>query len=246
MPHETHPHLERAPITEAILDISVETDARLEVTDAFAEKVAGAYPESSPVFAVEGFFAVTPGKSGVAGSKSNTIGRICWNAQKTRAVQARNNGFTVNHVKHYESWSALRSEAVLLWKQYLDVTQPNKVTRVALRYINRITVPAAGDLGLYMQTYPRLGQSLPQDLRNFFMRVEVPFAEHRLAIITQTMAPGEPSTGERGLILDVDAVTLKEFDPKDPGIWDELDQLREIKNTCFFGSLHEQTWRKYQ
>lgn len=246
MAQETHPHLDRAPITEAILDINVETDAKLEVTDTFAKKVAGSYPESSPVFTVEAFFAVTPGQSGVAGSQSNTIGKICWNVQKSRAVQARTNGFTVNHVKHYEAWSVLRSEARLLWEEYVALTHPKKVCRMALRYINRLTLPAAGDLGQYMQTHPRLGSALPQELRNFFMRVEVPFTENRLAIVTQTVVPGEPGADERGLILDVDAVTLKEFDPKDPRIWDEFDQLRDIKNTCFFESLQEQTWKKYQ
>jgi hypothetical protein len=40
---ESHPHLDRAPITEAILDITVETDANVEVAEAFAKKVADAY-----------------------------------------------------------------------------------------------------------------------------------------------------------------------------------------------------------
>ena len=78
------------------------------------------------------------------------------------------------------------------------------------------------------------------------MRVEAPFTANRTAIITQTVVPPQPEAEERDLILDVDAVSLKDFDPKDPEIWAELDQLREIKNECFFGSLREQTWRKYQ
>jgi uncharacterized protein (TIGR04255 family) len=246
MVEETHPHLDRAPITEAILDINIEADARLDVTEAFAKQVENSYPDSSPVFAIEAFFSVTPGQSGVSGSQSNVIGKICWNADKTRAVQARINGFTVNHIKRYESWAVLRAEAQPLWEQYTSLVKANKVTRLALRYFNRLTLPASGDLGEYMRTHPRLGASLPQEMRNFFMRVEVPFTTNRSAIITQTVVPREPGADERDLILNVDAVSVKEFDSNDPQIWHELDELREIKNKCFFGSLQEQTWRRYE
>jgi len=246
MVNETHSHLDRAPITEAILDINVEAEAKLDVTEAFAKQVSSSYPESLPVFAVEAFFSVTPGQSGVAGSQSNVIGRICWNADKTRAVQARINGFTVNHVKRYESWTVLRAEAQPLWEQYTSLVKPKKVIRLGLRYINRLTLPASGDLGEYMLTYPRLGPSLPEEMRNFFMRVEVPFTASRAAIVTQTVVPREPSADERDLILDVEAVSVTKFEAGDPQIWHELDELRAIKNKCFFGSLQEQTWRRYQ
>ena len=246
MVEETHPHLDRAPITEAILDITVEADAKLEVTEAFAKQVAASYPDSSPVHAIEAFFSVTPGQSGVSASGSKVIGKICWNADKTRAVQARISGFTVNHIKHYESWTVLRAQAQPLWDQDIELVKPKKVTRLALRYINRLTLPASGNLGDHMLTHPRLGPSLPQETRNFLMRVEVPFTANRVAILTETVVPPEPGADERDLILDVDAVSMKEFDASDPQLWHELDELRAIKNKCFFGSLQKQTWRRYQ
>ncbi len=243
---ETYPHLDQAPISEAILDIGVEADAPLEATDAFAKRVAETYPEASPVFTVEAFFSVNPGKSGVAGSQSAAIGKICWNPDKTRAVQARTNGFTMNHVKRYDSWKELRAEAVPRWDEYVDAIRPKKVVRLALRYINRIRLPADGDLNRYMRTHPQIGAGLSQEAGNFFMRVEIPFPEKRVAVITEAAVPREADAVERDLILNVDAVTVREFEPRDPAIWNELDELREIKNKCFFGSLQEQTWRKYQ
>lgn len=246
MVESDHPHLDRAPITEAILDIKVESSANVEATEAFAKKVVGSHPEASPLFAVEAFVQVTPGQSGMAGSQSSPVGRICWNAAKTRAVQARINGFTVNHVKRYESWEVLRAEGRRFWDEYVQIVNPKKVTRLALRYINRLTLPEGEDLAQYMLTRPEIGPSLPGGMRTFFMRLEVPFTPNRMAVITQTVVPREAPAHERGLILDIDAVAAKEFEPGDPEIWDELDQLRDIKNRCFFGSLQDQTWRRYQ
>ena len=247
MEEETHPHLERAPITEALLDLAFEADASLEATEAFAKSVVGSYPDAAPVQTIEAFFSVTPGQAGMAGGgQSNSIGRICWNAEKTRAVQARVNGFTVNHVKRYDSWAVLRGEARPLWEQYAALIKPKSVSRVALRYINRLRLPSVGRLGDYMLTYPQLGPSLPRSVGTFLMRVELQFTDTRMAIVTQTVAPLESGVDERDLILDIDAVSRRSFDPNDPEIWEELDQLRAIKNTCFCGSLQEQTWRKYQ
>ena len=112
--------------------------------------------------------------------------------------------------------------------------KPKKVTRLALRYINRLTLPASGDLGEYMRTHPRLGPALPQEMRNFFMRVEVPFTDESVAIITQTVVPREPGADERDLILNVDAVSVKEFDASDPQNWHELDELSSDSRTNAF------------
>lgn len=246
MADDPHPHLAQAPITEAILDIGVAADAQLDATDAFARRVAERYPEASPVSTMEAVFSMTPGNSGVAESKSATIGRICWNAEKTRAVQARINGFTVNHVKHYESWDVLRAQAVQMWAEYLNSVHPKRVLRVALRYINRIRISAEGELGQYMNTYPSIGPQLPREMGNVFMRVEIPFTPNRIAIITQVVSPKGLGASERDLIFDVDAVSSMEFEPRDPEIWNEFDKLREIKNQCFFGSVQDHVLRRYR
>jgi len=126
------------------------------------------------------------------------------------------------------------------------LVKPIKVKRLALRYINRIEISSTGDLGEYMQTLPTLGPSLPNEILNLFMRVEVPFGDTTMAIVTQTVVPRVEGATERDLILDVDAVSTKEFSPKDEQLWVEFAKLREVKNTCFFGSLLDSTWRKYQ
>jgi uncharacterized protein (TIGR04255 family) len=105
------PHLDKAPIREAVLDIKVEPRAELtpEVFGAFVEKLKGEFPEANPIRTVQAEFDVRGEEPGIRSSAAQTLGNICWNEPKTRAVQGRLDGFTVNHVQGYESWQVLRS-----------------------------------------------------------------------------------------------------------------------------------------
>ena len=239
----TYPHLRRAPITEAILDINVAPSVNVEATSEFARRVAATHPQVLPLKTTMVLVSADAKQTPLAHS---IVGQICWNEGKTRAVQARINGFTVNHVRNYQSWESLRDEAHPLWDEYISVMRPAKVCGLGLRYINRIAVPPFGEFGQYVNTHPQVGPGLPQNVRNFFMRVELPFSAKHTAFLSQTIIPPDLDTAEPGLILDIHAVSSQEFDPGSPQIWNELDQLREIKNACFFGSVKEQTWRKYE
>jgi uncharacterized protein (TIGR04255 family) len=238
-----YPQLSNAPITEAILDINVETKSTIGAADDFAKRVADTHPAVLPLRTTRAIIAPDADQTALSHS---VVGKICWNSEKTRAVQARVNGFTVNHVKNYESWAVLRAEAERLWIEYMSILRPTKVVGLGLRYINLISIPPTGELSQYVETRPRLGPKLPQEMSNFFMRVEVPFSPSQTALITQTTVPSVFGTQTRGMILDIHAVSTQKFDPGSLQIWNELDRLREIKNECFFESLQEQTWRKYQ
>lgn len=241
----TYPHLNQAPITEAILDIRVEAgmaDA-LTATEEFAQGVKGEFPVQRPIEAMATRMA--PGKPAKAESQTTAVGRICWNTEETRAVQARTDGFSLNHVKHYGSWKDLRGHAKEMWPRYVALVKPTSVVRIALRYINKLDFPPGDDIAGHLRTKPLLGPNLPGAVAVNFMRVDVPFDNGRRAFITEATLPATPEMTSQSLILDIDAFVLRQMAPGDPALWDELESLREIKNRCFFESLRKKTWRAY-
>jgi uncharacterized protein (TIGR04255 family) len=86
----SYPYLAKAPITEAILDIRVDagTGDSLAATQVFAEAVRVDFPEQKPVQVIDGSFEIVPDQPPKAQSRTSTLGQICWNNDKTRAVQA--------------------------------------------------------------------------------------------------------------------------------------------------------------
>ena len=243
------PHLDKAPIREAVLDIKVEPrkDLTAEALAAFVDAVKADFPDATPIQTLQAEFDVRGEEPGVRSGPPQTLGTICWNESKTRAVQGRLNGFTVNHVQGYESWAVLRRQAQELWREYIKVAQPKRVIRCALRYINRLELPVLVDMSTSLLTRPEVGGELPQLVDEFFMRVVVPFPDGRKASLTQaTESLAEEGAKTRGLILDIDAFSPKVFDIGDDAMWLEFDELRVLKNKCFFSSLKPSTWEAFR
>lgn len=242
------PHLNRAPIREALLDIKVDSrpGITLELLSGFVESVRSQFPDVQPIQTLQTQFDFSGDEPGVRSSSAQIIGSICWNTTKTRAVQARTDGFTVNQVQGYESWEALRSQAEPLWEEYVRLVAPVAVTRCALRYINRLEMPLNQDLSHWLRTRAEVPPELPQSLDDYFARIVLAFGDDRKAAIIQA---SEPATGSehRGLILDIDVFAEKRFAPSDnAGVWAEFEQLRTIKNQCFFQSLHPDLVETYK
>src|SRR5690606_10051426 len=101
----------------------------------------------------------------------------------------------------------------------------------------------SGDLTSVLRTYPELSPELPQVVEQFFMRVAIPFPSGRVGVIVESVQE-EPS-GDLALGLDIQAVVQREFSPESEELWSEFDELRSIKNKCFFESLKQSKWEEY-
>lgn len=145
----------------------------------------------------------------------------------------------MNFLRPYPKWEAFRDEAVARWNTYRSIAGPLRVSRLALRYINRIELPLPlGDFKEYLRTTPEIAPELPQGLSEFLLRLVIPCPEFKsTAIITETL--DAPSNDRLPWILDIDV-----FQDSPPltcadDIWTVFDQLRELKNRMFFHSLTE-------
>nr|MBC8551408.1 TIGR04255 family protein [Candidatus Brocadiales bacterium] len=189
-----------------------------------------------------GIEASPEGKVSTLPTSGGPDGYLFQSPIKKKIVQARLDGFTFNKLKPYESWKAFRSEACELWNIYCQITSPVKITRIALRYINRIEIPLPmNDFKDYVLTTPEIAPKLPQALNHFFMQLEIPNPElPAIALITQTM--GNPTANQRlPLILDIDVFSKTDFIHNDEEMWKEFEKLRKFKNEVFFNSITEKT-----
>jgi uncharacterized protein (TIGR04255 family) len=232
--HTTFPN---APIMEALLDIRVRLPEQTTLTDlaAFQVHVKTRFPEKKERKFVRGDFKLEPEPSALV-SASGSDGYFFECSKEKKIVQARLDGFTFNKLKPYENWESFRSEGRELWALYFKMANPTKVTRIALRYINRIEVPLPmKDFKEYILTSPEVAPELPQGVAHFFMRLVIPNDDiGAVAVITQTME--EPTTDDKlPLILDIDVWQKTEYEGENGKMWDEFEKLRKFKNDVFFG-----------
>ena len=238
------PRFANAPITEALLDIRAKLPSGVDLTRlaAFQDVVKDLYPARRERFSWRGGFQIKPGEAPeVLHPSGGPDGYLFTSKDGKQIVQARLDGFTFNRLKPYDKWESFRDEARQQWERYREIATPEIVSRVALRYINRIEIPLPmKDFREYILTTPEIAPKLPQGLESFFMRLVIPDERSRSkAIVTQTME--DPQEQVLPLIFDIDVFREAAFEVQGKGMWEALEQLRDYKNEIFFNSITERT-----
>ena len=232
-----------APITEALVDIRVELpkEVTLSKLETFHNEIKSRFPEKKQRVSLKGGFKLSQGMPESLPITGGPIGYLFKSPSDKKIVQVRLDGFTFNKLKPYENWDIFCSEARELWNLYFQICNPVKITRIALRYINRIEIPLPiKDFKEYILTTLEIAPKLPQGLSSFFMQLVIPNPDIEAnAIITQTM---ENPTGNRlPLILDIDVSRETNYTDNKAEMWDEFKKLRSFKNEIFFNSITNET-----
>ena len=235
------PHLSNAPITEALLDIQVRlpSDTKVEGLAIIHDSIRERYPTPRTRMNWKGGIQIKEGEQPqVVSPEGGPTGYLFYSADNRRVVQVRLDGFTFNQHRPYLNWATFRDEAREHWNRYRDLAKPEMVTRIALRFINRLDIPEPmGDFKNYILTAPDLAPGLPQGLANFFMRLAIPHpTEGYTALVTMT-EDAPTKAGVASLILDVDVFQEMAVAPSNEAIWGVFEQLRDYKNEVFFKSL---------
>ena len=171
------------------------------------------------------------------------------NPDETIFLHLSPTGFTFNNVKGYIGGSDLIDKALMHWKWLVERAKPESVSRVALKYINRLTLPIQPheDLEKYFCLPPHLPAGSPQAVSEYLSRI-VSRDDERDAIadVTQQLKPqyeqGKPFTFSIALetyqigTFPVDAEALRKI----------LGSLREFKNEVFFSLLTDETVSVYE
>jgi uncharacterized protein (TIGR04255 family) len=233
-----------APITEALLDIRAHLPGGVGLAElaSLHDEIKNVYPMRRERQRWQGGIHFDKGAPPRVDEGSVAPdGYLFTSADGKRIVQARLDGFTFNWLAKYDTWSLFRDEAKAHWDRYRERARPEALTRIALRYLNRILLPLPiKDFKDYVLTVPEIAPELPQELTELFMRVVLPFpAQECRVIVTQTI---ESQNGDRlPWILDIDAFVEKAFSVEGQEVWDVFERLHDAKNKVFFKSLTERT-----
>lgn len=235
-------HLRNAPIHEALVDLQVTLPSGFDpakLQEAHA-KIRDAYPKCDT--RMRGSLQIELSAEGEPKHKAiekGVHGYIFKTADQKRHIQFRVDGFTYNWLSPYERWESLRDEAKKLWSTYVELAKPERINRVGLRYINRMSFPIPVDFDEYLTAAPAVPKQLPQEVSSFFKRVVIHGIKPGfVGIITQAYeGTTQPETAP--VILDIDVFKQSLFEPDGKEAWETLEELRHFKNKVFFESVTE-------
>ncbi len=235
----------KAPITEAVMDIRVAHRRDLEVGE-FSILAAGSdFSETADQFSVT---AAIP----IGASATQTITPVKEGFQfaaraKNKMFQAQRRGWAFNKLAPYETWEQFSSEGRLLWKRYRDIARPEAITRVALRYINRLDFPLPfKDFKDYILTVPEIAPELPQGLSGFFMQLQIPQVDlAAVAVLNVAMVP--PTAADVcSVALDIDVFRDRDVAQTEDEMWAYFEKLRERKNHIFELCITDAMRRRFE
>lgn len=245
-------YLKNAPIREAVIDLRItpplDLSALSEIPSSVREEIKNRYPKMEEQRSFEGGFGIKDGQPIVRQPVDLGVrGYIFESSDEPQRAQFRRDGFTFNRLKPYTCWESVIAEAKELWNIYLRSASPQSVSRIAVRYINHLSIPLPiSDFKDFLTAPPPIPESAPQVVSSFSTRVVVHDIERQLyANIAQAME-GSTKPNFVTIIIDIDAYRSGEFDAHTEEIWLIMDQLRHLKNTIFFGSITEKTARLFE
>ena len=236
----TFPHLQKAPISEAVIEIRGPAGIAWEekrLIDAMQEHII-TYPEHRPFQAIQmpppfptgGEQSATPAKLvGVTGLRFES-------GDHHSVVMFTSEQFTFSRINSYNSWQPFVGDAIKFWKVHRSVTDQPTIRRIGVRFINRIPISQTKfRLDSYLKGIPSaLPGSEPERLAFLHQDIiSVPGTNLKASII-KTVQGGIPTDDRLGLILDIDVFDEKAFATDDTVLMARLEQIHHWKNWIFF------------
>jgi len=249
---QSYPHLTRAPVAEAVVEIRVRLSRPVVQADfnAFRDRLKDKFPKAQDIRYVASHLQFGSDEELKNDVSTGLIGVRLDDQEGRWVVQAKSDGLAISRLPPYESWEGLVATLRALWPLYVEIFEPSAVLRLGVRYINRVPLPDAEniDLDSLLTAGPKIPLTLPQTLTQFVTRVIFPLpAEGIVLTVLQALepAPGDVAGRRAHVVLDIDAACEQAMTPTAPGMWGRLDSLRDAKNMAFFGSLTEPTWKGF-
>ena len=236
-----------APITEAVIEIRIQPPEtfRRPLVETLAESFKPDFPKLTPMRLVQlGVSTQSQPEEALSFTSSEGLfGYRLSKADDSRVLQIRRDGFAYSHMAPYTEWAIFRSEASPLWDKYRAAVRDAKLVRCAVRFINRIDIPATNiEIFDYFTLYPKIPEKLPQqDVMGMAMNLQMPQMDIEcVAVINQALAdPAKP--GHISVVLDIDIFRLGIENWQDSEIWALLDKIRARKNEIFEACITDRT-----
>ena len=247
-------HYPNAPITEAIIDVRVTLPegSPVAVCRLEGKLPIDEYPIAEEMFQARGVLEVI-GSHGSAAVDQTPVGFKLTAADGKRIVQSRIDGFGVSQLHPYGRWEDFRDEAKKIWAVYREAMDPVLVSRLAVRYINRIDIPTQGadsslriDLEEYFRTVPAVSPDLPHELTGFFMQLRLNQENiGGYVLINQTIVP-PPREQLLSVALDIDLIRESDVPSDEDKIWEFFEALHIRKNAIFEACITDKTRRLFR
>jgi len=226
----THQWLSRAPIVEAVVELTVvpHGDARGGALDTLPTRLVERYPR-----AARRLEATARGHA-----ESHRF-----QGEAPYVLQCSMQGLSCARLPPYGGFGPLVGEALWAWEHYVELARPARIVRLAVRFQNRFELPWPLQLDRLFLSGPRVAPSLPQTVIAMESRLSL---QHDADTSSQLAQQLEVIAGDRAAVtLDIEVRRTVELPSDSHRIWQGLGELASIEHHVFFESVTDEALAPY-
>ena len=233
---EQHPHYPNPQIAEALCEVHYALAPGLSwrptAPGELFKRFQAEYPELEPI--TEHGVLLTIGADGVP-IQQLAPPRLRFkltHGSRPFLMQISEQTFTMNALAPYPGWQAFSLELASRWPAVLDVIKPAKITRLGLRYINRIVRLTATEKPEYwFRPSDYIATAALQSECRFLSRMETQLTGSNRLLVTLAHDQNLDNRAKHGAaLLDIDVITENESATD----WQTLELA--------LGHLHDRAW----
>lgn len=226
----------KAPITEAVIELRWLQKMSLDAIDAAARRLRPYYPISEAQNATEIVFDAA---TGIAKTKIERIGSKLSSTDVADTLILQGSGLICSRLAPYVGWDEYRARAHRDWTEIKRVVGSKEVSRIGIRYINRLDIPAVGeaaavDVRDYLTLWPH-SPTLPnsQPMTGYTLQITRPLGADECSVNLTSSSVPSPLLNHVSFLLDLDVYREQQIPKKEDAMWEIVEKMRTHKNIIF-------------
>ncbi len=242
---EVNEGYKRPPIVEAVIDFRFGAPLTEPEIRRVRSRFEGHYPSVEEVQKIE--VAIGPG--GVV-TNSAFDGFMMRSRNGSDICLVRPSGFTSVRLAPYPGWDAFEATAQENFKSFTNAAGRHKISRIGVRFINRIDIPLKIVEGHDLNEFFTVGPSIPENLSNhvneYSMKFEIVDAETGVKIIVNTGISHPALLECISVLLDIDTIIDRDIPERAVLRWEQVRTLRHVKNRVFENCITDRAKELFQ
>jgi uncharacterized protein (TIGR04255 family) len=224
------------PITEAVIELRFATAIEPDNIAKVSADLKSLYPVQQPITDLRVQLNLPSGpQAGTTAQSIETHGSRLSTGNQEQIVLVWPQMLVCSQLAPYPGWDAFFERFCRDWGVWKRTLGYRKTTRIGVRYINRIDIPAtapAVEHEDYLNVYPQVPAIFPS-LMVYNVVAQIPLPDIGCMLTLNSSSAPSPLLGHAAFIVDLDIFKEGELPQNDDAIYALLNQIRVKKNEVF-------------
>ncbi len=228
---DAHPSYANPTICEALCELHFalpeDVPWKASLAGDLFKQIQNEFPEMEPGLEIGLQFELSPQRIGQSILPPRQRMRFK-HKERPLLLQLGPNVFTVNVLPVYPGWEKMRVDVLEAWRQASLVLEPANLTRIGLRYINRVERTSENETpGDWFKASDFVPAGVLKAKGAFLSRSESQIDSENRVVVTLAEVQQEGGEGKKVIVFDIDRIVEKQLPLDDDVLLTEMDKLRD-------------------